>query len=370
MARDAGVPLPAASAKAPCRCAKGLSRHAQLAPYPRESRASQFRWIDPAPNSEDYIQSRFTPALRTASKRPGLYCPCRFVRKLMEFAQGTGDSPDPRSTARVNRACGVCMRDDWKKLEGHILHDKFPLQKLLGSTSHSAVFLTQSPPPQPKTIAIKFVTSGAKADSQTSFLQRASKLRHPNLLRLLPGGRCRLAEMDLVFAVMEYAEENLGQVLPYRPLSEKEAREVVGPLLDGLNYIHSQGFAHCHIKPSNIMATDTQLKISSDTALPLGEPRPAYRAVDAYDAPEAATAPVGGSSDVWSLGVTLVELLTQQAPVSSPESRADPIVPSTIPQPFLEIALHCLRRDPRLRWTTAQIADCLNLLPSRLPHPQ
>ena len=260
------------------------------------------------------------------------------------------------------------MRDEWKKFEGHVLNDKFPLQKLLGSTSHSAVFLTQSPPPQPKTLAIKFINSLATADFQTSLLLSASKLRHPCLLRLLPGGHCQLAGADLVFALMEYAEEDLGQVLPYRPLSEKEAREILGLLLDALSHIHSKGFAHTHIKPSNIMAIDGQLKVSSDTALPLGESRPTYRPVDAYDAPEAATAKAAGSSDVWSLGVTLVEVLTQQTPVSSPQSQADPMVPSTIPQPFFDIARHCLRRDPGLRWTTAQIADCLKALPFRSPH--
>src|SRR5256884_8599787 len=101
----------------------------------------------------------------------------------------------------------------------------------------------------------------------------------------------------------------------------------------------------------------------------LGETRPAYRPLDAYDAPEAGSAPVAPSSDIWSLGVTLVEVLTQQAPVSSAESQADPTVPSTIPQPFLDIAQHCLRRDPGLRWTTAQIADCLNPAPIQVAVP-
>src|SRR2546430_1830298 len=139
-----------------------------------------------------------------------------------------------------------------------------------------------------------------------------SKLRHPNLLRLLPGGRCRLAGVDLVFGVMEYVDQDLGQVLPNRPLSKREAHEMLGPLLDALSHIHSKGFAHSHIKPSNIMAIGDQLKLSSDTAVPLGETRPAYRPLDAYDAPEAGSAPVAPSSDVWSLGVTLVEILTQQ----------------------------------------------------------
>src|SRR5215472_1340464 len=260
------------------------------------------------------------------------------------------------------------MIGDWKQFEGQVFQDKFPLQRLLGSTSHSAVFLTQSPPPQPKTIAIKFISSSLKADSQTSLLHRASQLRHPNLLRLLPGGHCRLAGVDLVFGVMEYVDQDLGQVLPNRPLSDREAHEMLGPLLDALSYIHSKGFAHSHIKPSNIMAIGDQLKLSSDTVLPLGERRPGYRPLDNYDAPEAGSAPVAPSTDAWSLGVTLVEVLTQQAPVSYRASQADPTVAPIIPQPFFNIARHCLRRDPGLRWTTTQIADCLNALPRTARH--
>jgi serine/threonine protein kinase len=78
---------------------------------------------------------------------------------------------------------------------------------------------------------------------------------------------------------------------------------------------------------------------------------------------------VAGAGDVWSLGMTLVETLTQHPPALSSEKQADPIVPPTLPQPFLDIARHCLRRDPLLRWTTEQIADCLNPAPVQVPAP-
>jgi hypothetical protein len=261
------------------------------------------------------------------------------------------------------------MQADWKKFEGQVVNKMFPLRKFLGSTSHSAVFLTQSAHEQPKNLAIKFISAGAKADWQASLFHRASKLSHPNLLRLLPGGPCKLGDMDLVFAVMEYAEQDLGRVLSNGPLTEKEARETLGTLLAALGYIHSNGFAHSHIKPSNIMAVDDQLKLACDTVLPLGEARPDFRPVDAYDAPEAGTARVAGSSDVWSLGVTLVEMLTQRTPTSLQESQADPIVPPTLPQPFLDIARRCLRRDPSLRWTTAQTEACLKPAPVQVAAP-
>jgi len=272
--------------------------------------------------------------------------------------------------AFVRDVDGGAMRDDWKKFEGQVVNKVFPLRRFLGSTSHSAVFLTQSGHAQPKDLAIKFISAGANADSQVSLLHRASKLSHPNLLRLLPGGRCGLADMELVFVVMEYAEENLGQVLPNRKFTAKETCELLAPLLDALSHIHSQGLAHSHIKPSNIVAIGNQIKLSSDTVLPLGEPRPANRPADAYDAPEAGTALVAASSDAWSLGATLVEILTQHTPASSQESQTDPIVPPTLPQPFLDIARQCLRRDPSLRWTTAQIAGCLKPAPVPVAAPE
>lgn len=73
-----------------------------------------------------------------------------------------------------------------------------------------------------------------------------------------------------------------------------------------------------------------------------------------YDAPELATRGATPAADVWSLGATLVEALTQSLP-SLKETQEDPGLPDTVPAPFLEIARHCLRRDPERRWTVAEI---------------
>src|SRR5260370_38085694 len=50
----------------------------------------------------------------------------------------------------------------------------------------------------------------------------------------------------------------------------------------------------------------------------------------------------------------------QAPPALQPGSDADPIVPDTLPQPFLDIARNALRREPGRRWTIRDIAARLN----------
>ncbi len=250
------------------------------------------------------------------------------------------------------------MSDIWQLCEGQVIDNRFRLRQYLGGSDDSAVFLTQLAGPQTQKAAIKFIPAGPTSDIQLSLWRRATELAHPNLMRILDMGRCRLENRDRLYIVLEYAEENLSQILPLRPLTASEGRETLEPLLDVLVYLHSKGLVHSRIKPSNILATADQLKLSSDTLFPIGESRKSSGKFDAHDAPETAASPLSAAADVWSLGITLVETLTQRVPVLQPG--ADPIVPDTLPQPFLDIARHALRRDPRRRWSIAEIAARLN----------
>src|SRR5215471_1909657 len=256
------------------------------------------------------------------------------------------------------------MSDVWKQWEGQLADNKFPLHHFLAATNHSAVFLTQLPDPQPRQAAIKFISADDPAPGQQlAVWNQVAKLSHPNLLRLFHWGRCRLEGMNLLYVVMECAEENLGQILPQRPLTPDETRDMLNPVVDVLAYLHSKFYVHSHIKPSNLLAVGDQLKLSSDTICPITQPREALREPDAYDAPEVAFSPAKPStpsSDVWSLGVTLVEALTQAAPALPFDVSAEPIVPNSLLQPFLDIARHALRRDPTDRWAAAQIAARLS----------
>ncbi len=165
------------------------------------------------------------------------------------------------------------MSEFWKLCEGQVIDNKFRLRRLLGGTDDSAVFLTQLATPQSEKAVIKFITAGPTADHQINLWLRVMQLSHPNLLRIFDVGRCRIENRDRLYAVMEYAEEDLSQILPQRALKPAEARDMLEPVLDALVYLHAQGLVHSRIKPSNILATADQLKLSSDTLFPIGESR-------------------------------------------------------------------------------------------------
>lgn len=252
------------------------------------------------------------------------------------------------------------MSDFWRQCEGQVIDNRFRLRHYLGGTDDSAVFLTPLPEPQSQKAAIKFIPAGPNADAQISLWLRVMQLSHPNLLRIFDVGRCRLENRDRLYVVMDYAEEDLSQIIPNRALTPSEAREMLEPVLDVLVYLHGNGLVHSRIRPSNILAAANQLKLSSDSLAPIGESRKPSHKFDAHDAPETATSALSPSADVWSLGMTLVETLTQRTPAMQLGSKADPAIPDTLPQPLLDVVRHSLRLDPRRRWTVPEIAARLN----------
>ena len=205
------------------------------------------------------------------------------------------------------------MPEAWKKWEGQVVNEEFPLLRYLGGSERSAVFLTKRTDREPQDVAIKLILANAEnPELQVSWWELAAKLSHPHLLRLFQTGHCEIEGTQLLYAVTEYAEESLSQILPYRALTPEEARDTLRPVLDVLAYIHAKGFVHGHIKPANIMAVGDLIKISSDGLCGVGESSRVLGATNGYAAPEVADgAGMAPAADVWSLGVTLVEALTQ-----------------------------------------------------------
>jgi TonB family protein len=252
------------------------------------------------------------------------------------------------------------MTETWKQLEGQVVDGRFTLGEYLGGTEYSADFAVQAGTATADRGVLKIViTEPDKAEAQLQLWNRAAQLTHPNLLRVLHAGRCQVTQTESLYVVMERAEEDLSQILKERALTPEEAHEMLTPVLEALAYLHGKGFAHGHLKPSNVLATGDQIKLTSDDIVLLGTARMSGRQLDVYDAPETASAPVTIASDAWSLGVTLVEALTQQPPAVNPKQDAEPVLASTLAQPFLDIARHTVLFDPGRRWTTVDIASYL-----------
>lgn len=260
------------------------------------------------------------------------------------------------------------MSDAWNIWESEIVNGKFQLVRYLGGSEHSAVFLTERRDGERLVkAAIKIIpTAPENSDVQLARWLEAAELSHPHLIPLYEMGRFELRGVPFVYAVMECAEENLAQVLPVRALTPAETREMLDSVVDVLAYLHGKGFVHGHIKPANIMASGDQLKLSSDALRRTGERLGGPRVPSAYDPPEIARDILATSGvmtpacDVWSLGMTLVETLTQSLPVMRTAQQQDPQYPQSLPEPFLEIARHCLLQRTEGRWTVAQIAARLN----------
>ena len=246
------------------------------------------------------------------------------------------------------------MVEFWKEWEGKRIDDSRTLEEYLFGTGEHAVFLSQTGDESRQRAAIKIILGDpAATERQLELWEAAAALSHAHLIRILSMGKSERGGMPFVYLVTEYADENLSQVISDRPLTEKETQELLGPTLDALEYIHRQGFAHGHLKPSNFMAVDRCLKISSDRVCTFRGRD--YAARDSYSPPERNRYSAAG--DVWSLGVTLVEALTQHVP--APDGSSQPLLTANLPEPFREIVRHCLQPDPKTRWTVSDISASL-----------
>ncbi len=256
-----------------------------------------------------------------------------------------------------------------QNLQGRVVDGKFPLLRCLGESDHSVVFLTERKS-EPQKAAIKLIPAGNhSAAGQISRWESAAKLSHPHLQRLYEMGHCQFGSQAYLYIVMEYADENLYQILPERPLTSEEVRAMLPAVVGALRYLRNQGFVHAHIRPTNILACGEQLKISSDGVTVADAARPAPPSPSLYDPPEAKTGVVSPAWDAWSLGVTLVEALTQHPPSRRTTEGNPELLPQSLPVPFPDIVKHCLSPRPEQRWSLDEIAASLNSADAKPAHP-
>jgi eukaryotic-like serine/threonine-protein kinase len=219
--------------------------------------------------------------------------------------------------------------------------------------------------------------------------ETAGRLNHPNIVTIYDVGE----ERGLAYIAMEYLKgRHLSDYAKSDSLMEpRKVLEVIGRTAEALGFAHKQQVVHRDIKPANLMydsSTDI-LKItdfgiarlsgagSTRTGIVLGTP--------SFMSPEQLEGrTVTGHSDLFSLGVSLFQLLTGQLPFTADSMTGLMQQIAEAPHPPLRafrpdlpacvesVVDRALAKTPEARYDSgahmaAALEDCRSRIPSGLP---
>ena len=197
-----------------------------------------------------------------------------------------------------------------------------------------------------------------------------ARLQHPNLVRLLDAG----TDNGDAFLVLELlGGATVRQLLDGGALPSDRVARIGGETTTALDYIHRQGIVHRDVKPSNLMFDDYGSIRLADFGIArlLGGTRitGTHEAIGtmAYIAPEQLEGgEVGPPTDVYSLGLVLIECLTGRRAFDGPPAEAaaarlsrDPGIPAGLPGGWPGMLGAMTARDPHARPSAAAVRDRL-----------
>ena len=203
-----------------------------------------------------------------------------------------------------------------------ILNNRYEIIRPVGSGGMAEVFLAHDNLLD-RNVAVKMLRDQFLADKELLEQFRreaksAARLIHPYIINIYDV----VSEGDIQYIIMEYVDGvTLKEYLKEHKLPLNAVLEIAVRLADALQHAHSRNIIHCDIKPQNILI-DKYLnpKITDfGIAKMISNQTTVYTAAVMgsvhYISPEQA---VGGkitaSSDVYSLGIVLFEMLTGQVP--------------------------------------------------------
>ncbi|MBR1729025.1 MAG: Stk1 family PASTA domain-containing Ser/Thr kinase [Selenomonadaceae bacterium] len=262
-----------------------------------------------------------------------------------------------------------------------ILGERYELEKKIGSGGMAEVYKAHDRLLD-RTVAIKILHEAYKTDSE--FIEKfhreakaAAGMSHPNIVNIYDVG----IEGDDHYIVMEYVPGSTlkKKIQDEAPLDIATAVHIAKDIADGLAHAHANNIVHCDIKPHNIlMTTDNRAKIADfGIARAVTESTMTYSgsvvgSVRYFSPEQARGTGITPKSDVYSLGVTLYEMLTNHLPFNgdNPVSIAmkhveeEPPFPSVYrPQisPMLEaIVMRAMSKNPDMRPSSFEMVQELS----------
>ena len=193
--------------------------------------------------------------------------------------------------------------------------------------------------------------------------REVAKMNHPNIVTIFDEG-----ELDgYHYLAMEFLEgKDLGEILIAKEtLNAREIENVIPPIAEALDYVHSKGLVHRDIKSSNIFVLNDGRAVLTDFGIAKTAGKTKLTQVGSiigtpeYMSPEQADGlEVDGRGDIYSLAVVMYEALTGTAPfkADNPITLIRKIIDkipenprklnSDIPKWLDEIIMKCLEKNP------------------------
>ncbi len=260
---------------------------------------------------------------------------------------------------------------------GTIFAGRYRLERKLGSGGMADVWLAEDQELGRK-VAIKMLHERYANDTQ--FVERfrreathAAGLSHPNVVSIYDRGEAE----GSYFIVMEYVEgRTLKELLVTRgPCPVPVAISYVRQVLAALRYAHRNGIVHRDIKPHNVLVDhEGRVKVADFGIARAGSSQiteaGSIIGTAQYLSPEQARgAPVDESSDLYSTGIVLYELLTGdlpftgETPVEIAMKHLSQVPPSPssirpeVPRDLDLVVLRALAKEPADRYRSAKEMD-------------
>jgi serine/threonine protein kinase len=233
-----------------------------------------------------------------------------------------------------------------------------------------------------RTVAVKVfaphLTDPVMLTRQRQEMRVVAGLQHPHLVAVYDA---RMADAEVNpdgigpgYLVLEFVDgPSLAERLNHKPMIPADVAVIGVAVASALDVVHAKGLVHRDIKPGNILLTATGEPKLSDFGI--ARALHAERVTSSADvlgtapylSPEQARGrDVGPATDIYALGLVLLECLTGHREYPGPAVEAavarlfrDPVIPDTLPPPWPGLLRTMTSAEPETRPTAAVVAATL-----------